>query len=200
LDPKVNAGGLNRRLNGYAVIHNVIARHHGKLEIDSKPGGGTKVSLILPAPTEAPATTDAAASEKFNAPVEPLLVPGLRVLVADDEPMIREVVRLYLSGDGHTVETAEDGSIALKKFKTARYDLVLTDRAMPELSGDQLAVEIKALRPDIPIILLTGFGDLMNADGEKPAGVDAVVAKPFTMASLREAVAEVSNRTSLLRA
>jgi len=110
--------------------------------------------------------------------------------------MIREVVRLYLSGDGHTVETAEDGSIALNKFKTAPDDLVLTDRAMPELSGDQLALKVKALRPDVPIILLTGFGDLMNADGDKPAGVDVVVAKPFSMASLREAVAEVSNRYS----
>jgi FixJ family two-component response regulator len=65
---------------------------------------------------------------------------------------------------------------------------------MPELSGDQLAAEVKALRPDIPVVLLTGFGDLMNAEGEKPPGVDAVVAKPFTMMSLRSAVADVNKR------
>ena len=105
--------------------------------------------------------------------------------------MVREVIRLYLLEESHTVETAEDGRDALEKFRAGSFDLVMTDRAMPELSGVQLAAEVKALRPATPVILLTGFGDLMNAEGEKPAGVDAVVSKPFTMASLREAVAGV---------
>jgi CheY-like chemotaxis protein len=118
----------------------------------------------------------------------------MRILVADDEPMVREVIRLYLVEDGHAVETADDGGEALRKFQDGVFDLVLTDRAMPELSGDQLAMEVKALRPDVPVLLLTGFGDLMNAEGEKPPGVDAVVAKPFTMSSLRNAVAEVHKR------
>jgi CheY-like chemotaxis protein len=109
--------------------------------------------------------------------------------------MVREVIRLYLSEDGHRVETAEDGAAALKKFQDGCFDLVMTDRAMPELSGDQLAAEVKALRPSIPVILLTGFGDLMNAEGEKPTGVDAVVSKPFTMASLRTALADVMKTT-----
>lgn len=120
----------------------------------------------------------------------------LRILVADDEPMVREVIRLYLLEDHHTVETAEDGADALKKFRSGAFDLVLTDRAMPELSGDQLAAEIKKLRPEIPVVLLTGFGDLMNAEGEKPAGIDAVVSKPFTMASLRSALEGLRNQTA----
>jgi CheY-like chemotaxis protein len=194
LDPKANAGALDKRLSGYAVIHNIVARHHGSLEIESKDGQGTKVSLIIPAVVEAAGGTTAPSVP--TVPLSPNIprLPELRILVADDEPMVREVIRLYLLEDGHTVQTAEDGGDALKKFQAGAFDLVLTDRAMPELSGDQLAAEVKALRPEVPVILLTGFGDLMNAEGEKPAGVDAIVSKPFTMASLRNAVAQVTKR------
>lgn len=201
LDPKANAGALEKRLSGYAVIHNIVARHGGALEIYSKEGEGTRVSISLPAVVEALPPIEfssAAASGSSTSSAGPSQVAqhrvGMRILVADDEPMVREVIRLYLVEDGHTVETAEDGSDALKKFQDGVFDLVLTDRAMPELSGDQLAAEVKALRPDIPVVLLTGFGDLMNAEGEKPPGVDAVVAKPFTMMSLRSAVADVNKR------
>jgi DNA-binding response OmpR family regulator len=189
LDPKANAGALGKRLSGYAVIHNIVARHHGALEIETGEGEGTKVSLVLPVAADGAIVS---APESPASPPPTPSAPRLRVLIADDEPMVREVIQLYLAEDGHMAETAEDGGAALEKFRAGAYDLVLTDRAMPELSGDQLAAEVKALRPEVPVILLTGFGDLMNAEGEKPAGVDAVVSKPFTMASLRAAVNEVT--------
>ncbi len=65
---------------------------------------------------------------------------------------------------------------------------------MPEMSGDELAMEVKHHRPKVPVILLTGFGDLMNSEGDKPEGIDEAVAKPFTMASLTEVVTTVLNR------
>jgi FixJ family two-component response regulator len=68
----------------------------------------------------------------------------------------------------------------------------MTDRAMPEMNGDQLAVEVKKLNPIQPIILLTGFGDLMTGAGEQPPGVDLVVSKPFTLATLRSAMSKVT--------
>jgi CheY-like chemotaxis protein len=86
-----------------------------------------------------------------------------------------------------------NGRAGLEKFKTdGPFDLVMTDRAMPELNGDQLAVEIKKLNPRQPIILLTGFGDLMTGAGEQPPGVDLVVSKPFTLATLRSAMSKVT--------
>ncbi len=202
LDPKAAPGALDKRMSGYAVIHNIVARHCGTLEIESKEGSGTRVCLLLPAVVEIlPPLDIPGVLGPISAP-EPVPVAApvaeqnkqMRILVADDEPMVREVIRLYLLEDGHAVETADDGGEALKKFQNSVFDLVLTDRAMPELSGDQLAVEVKALRPNVPVVLLTGFGDLMNAEGERPPGVDAVVAKPFTMSSLRNAVAEVNKR------
>ena len=188
LDARSNAGALAHRVRGYAVIHQILARHHGTLEIESSQGQGTKVTLVLPAapkclvedsmPTEAPVAVP----------------PGMRVLVADDEPMVREVIRLFLCEAGHTAELAEDGASALAKFRCGSYDLVLTDRAMPEMSGDQLAAAIKAINASTPVILLTGFGDAMHADGELPKGVDVVVAKPFTMKSLCAAFEEVARK------
>src|SRR4029077_20950279 len=109
----------------------------------------------------------------------------LRILVVEDEPLVREVIGVYLNEDHHLVESAANGREGLEKFCAAEFDLVLTDRAMPEMNGDQLAMEIKSEKPDQRLILLTGFGDLMNGAGEQPDGVDLVVGKPFTMKALR---------------
>jgi CheY-like chemotaxis protein len=111
----------------------------------------------------------------------------------DDEPIARDVLSEYLMGDGHTVDTAVNGREAFEKFKGGRYALIITDRAMPEVGGDQLAAMVKEVSPDTPIILLTGFGDLMNAAGEKPDGVDMVVKKPIRLATLREVLSKMTD-------
>jgi CheY-like chemotaxis protein len=191
LDPKANVGVHDKRMSGYAVVHSIVARHHGRLEIESQEGVGTKVSVVLPA---VPQNIVEFRKPALNA--NPCL-RKLRVLVVDDEPMVRDVIRLYLGEDGHIVETAADGRDALEKFKAGQFDVVMTDRAMPEMSGDQLATKVKALNPLVPVILLTGFGDLMNAEGEKPQGVDAVASKPFTLQSLRATLAEVCGTSEI---
>lgn len=120
--------------------------------------------------------------------------PSLRILVVDDEPLVREVISVYLSEDEHQITTAINGRDGLEKFREGDFDLVLTDRAMPEMNGDHLAREVKALKPTQPVILLTGFGDLMNGAGERPEGVDLVVSKPFTLNALREAITSCVRR------
>jgi CheY-like chemotaxis protein len=104
---------------------------------------------------------------------------------------VREVLGVYLGEDHHDVTMATNGREGLQAFRSGTFNLVLTDRAMPEMNGDQLAIEIKKLKPNQPVILLTGFGDLMSGAGEKPAGVDLVVSKPFTMNTLRTAIAKI---------
>ena len=96
-----------------------------------------------------------------------------------------------LNSQGHTVETATNGREGLDRFRTGRFDLVVTDRAMPEMGGDQLAAAIKRSAPETPVIMLTGFGDLMAAKGERPPGVDAVVGKPVTLDALNRAILKV---------
>lgn len=90
--------------------------------------------------------------------------------------------------DGHVVETAADGREALVKFLAADFDLVLTDSAMPVMRGEDLAVEVKRARPGQRVAMLTGFGDVMRATGQRPPGVDLVLAKPASLDDLRRAL------------
>ena len=122
--------------------------------------------------------------------------PGLRVLLVDDEPAVRGLLAVYLDTDGHTVETAENGEEGLEKSTCDDFDLILTDRAMPQMSGDQMAAAIRAVK-STPIILLTGFGDLMRSARGRPEGVDLILRKPVAMSSLREAVAKVTSDRTL---
>jgi CheY-like chemotaxis protein len=114
--------------------------------------------------------------------------------VVEDEPMVRMGVVAQLSSQGHFVDSATNGREALDKFMSGPFDLVVTDRAMPEMGGDELAASIERLAPDTPVIMLTGFGDLMEAKGEQPTGVDAVVGKPVTLDALAGAIRQVSAR------
>jgi signal transduction histidine kinase len=169
---------------GLGSVYGIVRRHEGEIDIQSENGHGTTVAVSLPLersakPPEAPKPAPAATSK-------------LRILVVEDEPLVREVIGVYLNEDSHEVELAENGREGLEKFQAGQFDLVLTDRAMPEMNGDQLAIEIKKLRPEQPIVLLTGFGDLMSGAGEQPAGVDLVVSKPFTLTTLRNAIAKVT--------
>jgi signal transduction histidine kinase len=166
---------------GLGIVHGIVRRHDGKIEIESELEKGSTVTICLPLYKEERAPAKRPVSEHVGAP--------LKILVVEDEPLVQEVICVYLTEDGHDVQTAVNGLDGLEKFKAGTFDLVLTDRAMPEMNGDQLASEIKEIAPHQPVILLTGFGDLMSGAGERPAGVDLVVSKPFTMNVLREAIA-----------
>ena len=167
---------------GLGSVYGIVRRHEGEIDIQSEPGRGTSVTLSLPlerGPAKPPR-----ASRLPEQPSQPL-----RILVVEDEPIVREVLSVYLIEDHHQITTAVNGRDGLEKFQAGQFDLVLTDRAMPEMNGDQLAAEIKKLKPNQPLILLTGFGDLMIGAGEQPEGVDFVVSKPFTLNTLRGAIA-----------
>jgi signal transduction histidine kinase len=166
---------------GLGTVYGTVRRHEGEVDIQSEPGRGTSVTLSLPL-ERGPAKPPRAA----HLPAQPS--GPLRILVVEDEPIVREVLSVYLIEDKHQITTAVNGREGLQKFREGEFDLVLTDRAMPEMNGDQLAAEIKKLKPDQPLILLTGFGDLMIGAGEQPEGVDFVVSKPFTLNTLRTAI------------
>jgi signal transduction histidine kinase len=167
---------------GLGIVYGIVRRHEGSIEITSAPGRGTTVSISLPLYKE---------KEKPVSPEPPATVErDLRILVVEDEPLVREVIEVYLREDHHMVETAVNGRLGLEKYRAGTFDLVLTDRAMPEINGDVMAAAIKKINPSQPVILLTGFGDLMSEAGETPEGVDMVVSKPFTLKSLRSAMSK----------
>jgi len=185
LEPFFTTKGAEGTGLGLPMVYGIVTRHGGTITIQSTPGEGTVIQIRLPIkPLVAP--------EKIMEPPRP--VPetrALRVLVVDDEPRVLNLVREYLAADRHEVETATDGHDGLDKLRTGKFDLIVTDRSMPRMSGDQLAVAAKRLRPETPIVLLTGFGDMMADQGERPEGVDLIVSKPLTLTALRAAMTKV---------
>jgi len=181
LEPFFTTKGVQGTGMGLAMVYGIMQRHDGEIEIDSDEGEGTTITLRFPVPREEGAYQDDAATEEVSS--------AMRILVVDDEPMVREVTAEYLLADGHTVETAVDGVEALEVFEKGEFDLIITDRSMPKMSGDQLAKIIKERSPDTLILMLTGFGVVMN---HPPDDVDGVASKPITLAELRQAVMRVT--------
>jgi CheY-like chemotaxis protein len=113
------------------------------------------------------------------------------VLVVDDEPVNRDILSKYLSSDGHTVVTSVNAQEAMERFQAEPFDLIVTDHAMPGMSGLQLAADMRLIRASQPIILVTGFSDPTTcASGEMPEHVNVVLSKPVPQSELRRAVAD----------
>ncbi len=183
LEPFFTTKGERGTGLGLSMVYGILQRHQGTIDIQSTLGSGTAFILSLPIGVEPQPPKEADSA--------PSVLRPLRVLLVDDEDLVRRILNEFLIGDKHIVETAANGQQALDKFQRAEFDVVILDRAMPDMNGDQVAVAIKQLKPRTPIILLTGFGSMMQAAGEQPPGVDLVVGKPVTILGLREAVAKV---------
>jgi PAS domain S-box-containing protein len=169
---------------GLDIVHGMVRRHGGTIEIESAPEQGTTLRLRLPArltPVPEPRTPHTTDGVRRS----------LRVLLVDDEPLMRQAVAHFLAIDDHLVDVASTGREAAPKLEAISFDLVITDRAMPEMGGDELALLVKHVQPSTPVLMLTGFGDLMEASGEQPPGVDLVLPKPTTLSRLRVAVASL---------
>jgi two-component system, response regulator FlrC len=115
-----------------------------------------------------------------------------RLLVVDDDPSVREAVEMILRLDGHLVETVNSGSEALSVFMPGKFDLVFTDYYMPAMTGDKLAAALRGRSPSQPIVMLTAYGEKLQASGSPLTCVDAFIGKPFEIESLRKAVAKFS--------
>jgi CheY-like chemotaxis protein len=114
-----------------------------------------------------------------------------KILVVDDEPMVREAMKLLLEHGGHEVEEVDGGEAALARLAEHEFDVVITDFSMPRMQGDQLVVRIREQRPFQRVIMSTGFLDEYKVFGQPGGHVDAVLLKPFTAKELGEAVERV---------
>lgn len=164
---------------GLSMVYATITELGGQLHIDSAPGRGTKVILDLPR-CPAPAETVA------NPPSTAVHPDAACVLVVDDEPTALDIARSTLEADGHTVLTAVDGADAIAVFarEQERIRVVVLDMIMPRQDGRACLAGIRALRPGTPAILVSGF----MGDPDAAKGFDEVLAKPYRLEALREAV------------
>lgn len=115
-----------------------------------------------------------------------VIAKGRNILLVDDDPTVRESIKLLLSIDRHTVTEASNGHEALLLFTGARYDLVILDYLMPDMLGEELAQHIKALSPTQPIVMVTAYLEKLVNSG-KPA--DVLLGKPLSIEDLRQAMA-----------
>ena len=170
---------------GLSVVAGIVKTHGGAVTAASVPGQETVFSVFLPAVDRKPA--EAAGP-----------VPGPpggreRILLVDDEPAIAEIGRRLLERLGYAVETRTSSVEALELFKAKpeRFDLVISDMTMPNLTGDRLALELMAIRPQIPIIICTGYSEKMTESRAREMGIRAYVMKPLLLDALAKTVRSV---------
>ena len=174
---------------GLAMVYGVMQRHGAELHIDSAPGRGTTMRLSFPValPGQAAATL-----LEMAQPSRPL-----RLLLIDDDFLVLNSLRDTLASEGHEVLTADGGQAGIELFLQQReagtgFDVVLTDLGMPYVDGRQVARAIKAHSPAMPVILITGWGQRLVAEGEVPPNVDAVLSKPPKLREMRAALARLA--------
>ena len=169
---------------GMSIVYGIIVRNHGSIDVDSSPGEGTRITLLLPA-CDAP--------ERAREPEpEPPSVPDAKVLVVDDDDGVRELLHDLLGRAGFSVRSLPDGASALAAFEQEPADVVLTDLGMSPITGYEVARAVKARSARTQVLLVTGWADEIEASQAHRLHVDAVLTKPFETKSLVAAVARAA--------
>lgn len=186
LEPFFTTKGVSGTGLGLSVVKGIMERHEAKLEVVSAPGEGTDIYFYFPSRrSEVPS----------NAPSEVAReVTAQRILLVDDEEAVSMVVEELLRSDGHEVVVEHDGTTALERLKKESFSLMITDLSMPRMNGDSLSKQSAALFPEMPIIMLTGFGALMDVNASSPNGVDQLLSKPVDFEELRQAIREFTSK------
>ncbi|MBV9769779.1 MAG: response regulator, partial [Bryobacterales bacterium] len=189
LEPFFTTKGERGTGLGLAMVYGVTQRHNADIELDSAIGEGTTVRLRFPV------LATAAAEAHPDAPAA--LPKGLRILSVDDDPLLIKSLRDALEGDGHRVVTASGGQEGIDAFCAAkerdeRFSVVITDLGMPYVDGRKVASAIKNNSPSTPVIMLTGWGQRLVAEGDIPPDVDRILNKPPKLKELRAALAELA--------
>ncbi|WP_180144119.1 response regulator [Desulfoluna butyratoxydans] len=168
---------------GLSVVHGIVKALKGTIEVESVVGQGTRFAIYLPTVDAAPPDADA--------PDEAALpTGGEHILLVDDEEAILSATVSSLQSLGYRVTKSQAGDEALGLFQNAPddYHLVITDMNMPNLNGAQLSEKLLAIRPDIPIILLTGYSDQIDEPLAKKIGIRSYLLKPLARNQLAHAV------------
>jgi signal transduction histidine kinase/ActR/RegA family two-component response regulator len=178
---------------GLAVVHGIVASYAGAITVASTPGQGTTFAIYFPRLPDIVEVTDG---------TEEILPKGEgHILFVDDETALANLAQAMLTRLGYDTEVYTSSRAALAAFQAApqRFDLVITDQTMPYMTGEALTLACRHIRPDIPIILCTGFSHVMTIEKAGLLGVDAFLMKPLVIHDLGLAIQRVlASRRSLL--
>jgi two-component system, cell cycle sensor histidine kinase and response regulator CckA len=172
---------------GLAMVHGIVKRHDGYLELENNPGQGATFHVFLPktSETERPET---------DVPADLVFRQG-RILFVDDEKPLTDIGREMLESCGFEVVTRTSSVEALEafKFRASDFDLVITDQTMPNMTGMEFAREVLKIRPDMPIILCTGFSDAVSYDRLRDVGIGDFIMKPILKHDLVASISRLLN-------
>jgi CheY-like chemotaxis protein len=188
-DPYFTTKGIEEGTGlGLSVVHGIVKNQGGGIQVTSKLGQGSVFRVYLPAIQKDPK----------DLPETAYKIPGgnERILLIDDEEMLVELTKELLTALGYQVEGFNNPVKAVAAFSAEpdRFDLVITDMTMPKMTGDRVAQEILSIRPDMPIILCTGFNQKMSAETALDIGITGYAEKPVDMKTMAEKVRAAIDR------
>jgi CheY-like chemotaxis protein len=178
---------------GLSMVYGFATQSNGAFRIESELGRGTNAELWLPrAPTQSAAPSEAEIEEPDSATAH-----TRRILLVDDHAEVRSTTAAMLTDLGHTVTEAANGNDALKALREGECecDLLISDYAMPHLSGTEFLREARELCPDVPALIITGYAET-DAISDRPVGVE-ILLKPFTAKALQSAVGRICERAAV---
>jgi CheY-like chemotaxis protein len=169
---------------GLSLVHGIVADFGGAIEVQTQAGAGTSFTVWLPAVGETARilTEPAAELPRGN---------GETVMIVDDQSSLVALAEETLAALGYEPAGFQSSVVALQAFRAAprRFDLVLTDETMPDMSGVELAREIRRLRPELPIVLMSGYSGAQLAERAYATGVSEVLRKPLVRRDIADALA-----------
>jgi signal transduction histidine kinase/ActR/RegA family two-component response regulator len=171
---------------GLSVVHGIVKSYNGDIKIYSEPGKGTSVNIYMPCIEADASIREKSVSEVISSGRE-------RILLVDDEEYIIKMMKEMIERLGYRISAYTSSRIAYDEFRMNpyEYDLVITDQTMPDMVGTELAKELMRIRPNIPVIICTGFSEILSEEKAKAIGIREYISKPVVKSEISKAIRNV---------